>query len=121
MPQSRFQLSDRMVELIARRFRILGEPQRLRILQVLQSGEHTVSEIVEVLEANQSNISRHLQALYDSGLVGRRKAGNSVYYSIADPMIFELCHLVCRRAAAEARETLEGFAGATPAAERGKR
>ena len=42
-------LSDRMLEVVAARFRILGEPQRLRILQVLQSGEKSVSEIVEAV------------------------------------------------------------------------
>ena len=70
-----------------------------RILQLLEPGEQTVSSIVVRLEANQSNISKHLQILRDGGLVNRRRAGNQIYYSIADPIVFQLCELVCRGAA----------------------
>ncbi len=100
-----------MVELVARRFRMLGEPQRLRILQVLESGEKAVGQIVEILRGNQPNISKHLQALNEAGLVGRRREGNSIFYSIADPVIFKLCELVCRSATEEARGRLEELAG----------
>ena len=92
-------LSDKMVDHVARRFRTLGEPFRLRILQTLESGEQTVTQLVDALDANQSNVSKHLQVLFDSGLVGRRRDGNSILYSIADPVVFKLCELVCRSAA----------------------
>ena len=49
-----------MLELIARHFRLLGEPLRLRILPLLEGGETTVNEIVETLQANQTNVSKHL-------------------------------------------------------------
>lgn len=111
MRPSTLPLPDQMVELVARRFRMLGEPQRLRILQVLESGEKTVGQIVEALQGNQPNISKHLQALNEAGLVGRRREGNSIFYSIADPVIFKLCELVCRSATEEARGRLEGLAG----------
>jgi DNA-binding transcriptional ArsR family regulator len=88
-----------MVELIARRFRMLGEPMRLRILQVLERGEHTVQDVVEMVRGNQSNISRHLLALRDAGLVGRRQAGTQAFYSISDPVIVKVCRLVCHSAA----------------------
>ncbi|MDX2178813.1 MAG: metalloregulator ArsR/SmtB family transcription factor [Bryobacteraceae bacterium] len=97
-------LSDRMIALVARRFRALSEPLRLRLLQALEAGEASVNDLAEAVEANQSNVSRHLGALHDAGLVARRRAGTAVYYSIADPMVFELCQLVCRSAAEEARE-----------------
>ena len=101
---------------------MLGEPQRLRILQVLESGEKTVGQIVETLQGNQPNISKHLQALNDAGLVGRRREGNSIFYSIADPVVFKLCELVCRSATEEARGRLEGLAGTKQAvAKRGRR
>ena len=90
-----------MLELVAKRFRLLGEPIRLRILQMLEPGERTVNEVVEALEANQSNISKHLGILYDGGLVGKRRDGNSIYYFIADPVVFKLCELVCRSATEE--------------------
>ena len=94
-----------MVELVARRFRMLGEPQRLRILQVLEGGEKTVNQIVDALAGNQPNISKHLQALSEAGLVSRRREGNSIIYSISDPVVFKLCELVCRSAAKDARDS----------------
>lgn len=110
MPSDALPLSDRMIEVVARRFRVLGEPQRLRILQMLERGEHTVSEVVAALQGNQPNISKHLQALYEAGLVGRRREGTRILYSIADPVVFRLCELVCRSAVDEARERLEKLA-----------
>ncbi len=107
MAHRKLPLSDSMINLVARRFRMLGEPQRLRILQTLESGELSVNGITSALNATQSNISKHLQALCDAGLVGRNRRGNSIFYHISDPMIFKLCELVCRSAAEEARFRLE--------------
>lgn len=92
-----------MVELVARRFRILGDATRLRILQCLESRDKSVSEITQQLAGNQPNISKHLQALYDAGLLSRRREGNSIFYAIADPVIFTLCDLVCHSTAENAR------------------
>ena len=88
-------LSGKSILAIARRFRVLGEPQRLRILSALESGEKSVNEIAGALDATQSNVSRHLSALSQAGLVNRRRAGTNAYYSIADPVVFRLCELVC--------------------------
>ncbi len=99
-----FPQSDKMLELVARRFRMLGEPYRLRLLQVLESGERTVGDLVTALDGNQPNVSKHLQMLHDAGLVSRRRDGTSIYYGIADPMVFKLCELVCRSTAEKARE-----------------
>ena len=110
MGKSQLALSDQMIELVARRFRMLGEPQRLRILQALEGGQRTVGEIVDAVAANQSNISKHLQSLYDAGIVGRRREGNNIYYSIADAVIFKLCELVCQSATADARAKLAELA-----------
>src|SRR4051794_30854912 len=95
-------LTDAMIERVARRFRAMGEPQRLRILQVLEEGPRTVGEVVAELNGNQPNVSRHLQELYDAGLLRRRRERNSVYYSIADPVVHQLCQLVCESAETEA-------------------
>ena len=102
-----FQQSDKMIALVARRFRMLGEPFRLRLLQVLESGERTVGDLVIALDGNQPNVSKHLQMLHDAGIVSRRREGTSVYYGIADPMIFKLCDLVCRSAAEKVREDFD--------------
>jgi DNA-binding transcriptional ArsR family regulator len=104
-------LSDKMLDLIARRFRMLGEPFRLRILQELQSGEKTVNELVDALEGNQPNVSKHLQLLHEAGLVGRRREGNSIFYAISDPMVFKLCDLVCRSEAQRTRQEFHHWSG----------
>ena len=84
--------------LIAKRFRLLGEPLRLRLLHVLESGEHSVGEMSLALGSNQPNVSRHLAALLHGGLLNRRREGTTIYYSIADPAVFQLCELVCQSA-----------------------
>ena len=117
----RFPQSDKMLELIARRFRLLGEPYRLRILHVLESQEKTVGDIVALLEGNQPNISKHLQMLHDGGLVSRRREGTSIYYGIADPMVIQLCNLVCRSAAEKAREEFNGLRTVPASIQRNRR
>ena len=105
-------IHKKMVELVARRFHVLGEPCRLRILQTLQGGAMTVNQIVGELNGNQPNITKHLQILFDAGLVGRERSGNSVFYSIADPVVFKLCELVCRSTARQAAHVQRYAAGA---------
>jgi DNA-binding transcriptional ArsR family regulator len=86
---------DPLLDLIATRFRLLGEPLRLKLLAILSGGERSVSELVELTSAGQANISKHLAALAEGGLVRRRKAGTSTYYSIADATTLTLCDVVC--------------------------
>lgn len=81
--------------MIARRFGVLAEPMRLRLLHLLMPGERHVNGLVEASGGTQANISRHLQTLANAGVVARRKEGLQVFYSIADPSIFALCDLVC--------------------------
>jgi len=83
------------LELIAARFKVLAEPLRLRMLIALSDGELSVTEIAEAVEASQPNISKHLKMLQDAGLVKRRQEGNTVYCSVADETVFELCDVVC--------------------------
>jgi DNA-binding transcriptional ArsR family regulator len=95
MNTQRFPLTDAMIESVARRFRVLGEPQRLRILQILKRGPQTVTQVAAALGLSQPNVSRHLQSLYDAGALGRRREGNTIFYSVSDPVMFKLCDLVC--------------------------
>jgi ArsR family transcriptional regulator len=92
---NRQKLSPEALELIAARFRVLGEPMRLRLLIALERDERNVSQLVEATGANQANVSRHLQTLTDAGILGRRKECLNVFYHIADPGIFDLCEKVC--------------------------
>jgi ArsR family transcriptional regulator len=88
-------LSDEALLLVARRFAVLGEPMRLRLLQALMEGEKSVGVLAEAAGGTQANVSRHLQTLAEAGLVSRRKEGLLVFYAIADPSVFQLCQLVC--------------------------
>ena len=89
------QLSPDALALIARRFAVLSEPMRLRLLHALFAGEKSVSELVKLTGGTQANVSRHLQTLAQAQLLARRKDGLQVFYTISDPSIFPLCELVC--------------------------
>jgi len=88
-------LSEDALLLVARRFAVLSEPMRLRLLQLLFDGEKNVNTLVELSGGTQANVSRHLQTLTQAHILERRKDGLQVFYSIADPSIFRLCELVC--------------------------
>jgi len=99
-------LTPTLIDLVAERFRALGEPARLRILSSLRGGEQTVSELVAATALSQANVSKHLQLLHGAGFVERRKEGLNVRYRLADPAVFQLCDLMCGRLEAEARERM---------------
>lgn len=101
MPQ---RLSAEVLELVAERFRVLSDPSRLHILNVLMNGERSVSELVEETGLNQANVSKHLGLLRSSGYVERRKDGLYAFYSMADPSVGELCDIMCGRLEARAEE-----------------
>jgi DNA-binding transcriptional ArsR family regulator len=88
-------LPEPLVDLIARRFRVIGEPMRIRLLDRLRQGEASVSELTAALGASQQSVSKHLGLLLEAGIVGRRREGTHVLYSIADESIISLCEQVC--------------------------
>jgi DNA-binding transcriptional ArsR family regulator len=88
-------LPNDLVELIARRFRAIGDPVRIRLLDQLRDGEQTVNELSIRLGAGQQNVSKHLGVLADAGILVRRKDRNHVYYRIADNDVLGLCEQVC--------------------------
>jgi len=94
--QKKWEMSPEALNLVAERFKILAEPLRLRILQSLEAGERSVTEITAAVESTQPNVSKHLKTLQDAGLLARRQEGNTVYYQIADETVFELCDVVCQ-------------------------
>ena len=104
-------LSEPLVDLIARRFRVLGEPTRIRLLDLLRERDATVTELHEALGASQQNVSKHLGVLLQAGIVRRTKEGTSARYAIADDGVFALCELVCgglRSQVAELDQLLAG-------------
>jgi DNA-binding transcriptional ArsR family regulator len=81
------------VELLARFFRVLGDPTRVRLLYLLleaPGGESSVGELVAATAAPQSRISTHLGCLRWCGLVQTRREGKQVYYRVADPRVRQL-------------------------------
>jgi ArsR family transcriptional regulator len=87
-------LSDLELEKIARQFSLLGEPMRLKILQLICAKPLTVGEIVQRTGATQSNISKHLALLSAAGIITRQKVGQFVLYGLGNPLTMKLCKLV---------------------------
>ncbi len=88
-------LSEEALHLVSRRFAVLAEPMRLRLIQALFEGEKNVGQLVEASGGSQANVSRHLQTLLSAHILARRKEGLQVYYRISDPTIPPLCEVVC--------------------------
>jgi len=88
-------LPDPLIDLVAQRFRVLGEPMRIKLLDRLRGGDATVGQLQDALGASQQNVSKHLGVLHAAGMVSRSRLGNSVLYSISDHGVFELCEQVC--------------------------
>jgi DNA-binding transcriptional ArsR family regulator len=94
-------MSPELLDLVAERFKALGDPARLRILNALRQRERTVSELVGATELAQANVSKHLSILHSLGFLKRRKDGLFVYYALADRETFRLCDIMCGRIDAE--------------------
>lgn len=90
-------MDAKLLESVAGQFRALAEPARLAMLQRLQAGEASVNELSEGTGFSQANTSKHLSMLHAAGFLKRSKRGTSVVYSIADPIVHELCNLMCAR------------------------
>lgn len=91
-------IPDALLDRVAQRFRVLGDPSRLAILRLLVArGELSVGEIVDDLTMSQANVSKHLRLLLDAGVVSRRRDGTSAFYAVVDSSVEQLCTLVCER------------------------
>jgi DNA-binding transcriptional ArsR family regulator len=88
-------LSPEALAQVAAYFQALSEPARLRLLNLLRERSSSVGELAEATGYSTANVSRHLALLAQHGMLARETQGTSVYYSIADPAIYELCNLVC--------------------------
>jgi DNA-binding transcriptional ArsR family regulator len=95
LPAAPHPLPEPLIELVAQRFRVLGEPMRIKLLDRLREADATVGELQEALGASQQNVSKHLGVLHAAGMVSRTKDGNHTRYSISDPSVFDLCDQVC--------------------------
>jgi ArsR family transcriptional regulator len=72
----------------------LSDPTRLEIIEYLRPGEKCVCEIMPAFRRSQSTISKHLNILYESGILDRRIDGKKTLYRIKDPQVFEIIKAV---------------------------
>ena len=79
---------------MAARFKLLGEPMRLKILRALCKQSRTVNDIVSATGSTQANVSKHLALLAAGGVLTRKKQGQCVYYGMKDRLVMRLCELV---------------------------
>lgn len=95
---------EQVLEEAARRFALLSDPTRLKVVDALhRAGELNVGDVAAAVEASGPNVSQHLARLLGGGIVRRRRDGRTVLYSIADPTIEALCSIVCESVAERAR------------------
>lgn len=72
----------------------LAHPTRIAILDLLRGGEMPVACFLEQLGLEQANLSQHLAVLRARQIVITRKAGNQVFYSVRDPLIWKMLELM---------------------------
>ena len=87
---------DSLLEGAAERFRLMGDPVRLRLLNLLlERGEASVQDLAAATDQSHQNTSKHLRKLAEGGLVGARRDGSLAVYRVTDPSVPGLCLLVC--------------------------
>ena len=95
MPDTSLVPAD-LLDAAASRFRLLGDPTRLRILRALHGADElTVQATADAAAQSHANTSKHLRLLAEAGVVEGRRDGLKVYYRITDPTLSALCDLVC--------------------------
>ncbi|MGO8872333.1 MAG: ArsR/SmtB family transcription factor [Acidimicrobiales bacterium] len=107
-------------------FKTLGHPARIRILEALQGGERSVGELIPEVGIEPSHLSQQLGVMRRANTIRARKEGSNVYYSVGDPMLFELLDVAKRiitSSLVETQELLEQMEASGPetAPSRGKK
>lgn len=93
--------SEEVFEKAADLFRVMSAPMRLRIISALCNGEKNVGELLAEIDTTQPNMSQHLNTLYQSGVLGKRREGVQIYYRIINDRVVTLCRAVCVQIASE--------------------
>ncbi len=92
-------LDEETLFVVSQTFKALSDPTRIRILNLLCTGEHSVNEIAETLNLSQSTVSHQLRFLKNLRLVKYRRAGTSLYYSEDDDHVMNLLKQAIEHAA----------------------
>jgi DNA-binding transcriptional ArsR family regulator len=90
---------DRVFETAGELFALLSTPVRLKILSALCNSERNVTDLVSATSTKQSNLSQHLNALYRAGILGKRREGTQIFYSVLSQRAVQLCRAVCTQVA----------------------
>ena len=89
------EISSLTLERAAELFGVLSTPVRLQIIRVLCHGEQNVTHLLAQIEASQPNMSRHLQVLYQAGVLAKRRSGHQIFYRLTDDSQILVCRLIC--------------------------
>lgn len=92
---------DLVFESAAELFGLLSTPVRLKIISAVCNGERNVSDLLAQIDTTQPNMSQHLATLYRAGVLGRRREGTQIYYSLQSERVAALCRAVCTQVAME--------------------
>ena len=92
---------DRVFESAAELFSILATPVRLKIISAVCQQEKNVTELLELIDTTQPNMSQHLGTLYRSGILAKRREGTQIYYRLQSERVATLCRAVCTQVAIE--------------------
>ncbi|MBN2325801.1 MAG: winged helix-turn-helix transcriptional regulator [Candidatus Omnitrophica bacterium] len=87
--------NDEMMQIVAQRFKVMSEPLRLKILQLLKDRERSVGEIADILHLKHGTASANLNALAKASLVAPRREGTKIYYRITNQMVLKICEIAC--------------------------
>lgn len=98
---------DRVFESAAELFSILATPVRLKIISAVCQDEKNVTELLELIDTTQPNMSQHLGTLYRSGILAKRREGTQIYYRLQSERVATLCRAVCNQVAIELDSTEE--------------
>lgn len=92
---------ERVFDSVAELFAVLSTPIRLKIISAVCNGEKNVSELLSEIDTTQPNMSQHLNLLYRSGVLNKRREGTQMYYRLQSERVATLCRAVCTQVAIE--------------------
>ncbi len=90
---------DEVFDKAADLFAVMSTPIRLRIISALCQGEKNVGQLLENIGVAQPNMSQHLNILFRSGVLGKRRQGAQVLYRMAGDTAAKICRAVCTQVA----------------------
>ena len=94
-------IEDQVFDSVAELFSVLSTPIRLKIISAVCNGEKNVSEVLGEIDTTQPNMSQHLNTLYRSGVLSKRREGTQIYYRLQSERVATLCRAVCTQVAIE--------------------